>query len=141
MQRTPTPIAIRWAPREPPLPAAAVTVPTNQTRALVAAVIHRVAAGAEVRAVAGSGRLIVFAEPDDLPWCPQARYLGWDAGVLLPTEIVPSVPAHLLTAAARSEMAGVAPLVVLPNALIFAPLPTQPVDVEALAALFSGGES
>jgi len=135
------PIVVRWAAREPPLPAAAVTVPVGQGGALVAAVRHRVAAGAQVRAVAGSGRLIVFAEPDDLPWCPGARYLGWDAGVLLPTEIVPSVPAELLSMAARSASAGVAPLVVLPDAVIFAPLPTQPVDVEALVAMVGGGEA
>jgi hypothetical protein len=139
--QTAAPIVVRWGPREPPLPAAAVTVPAGHGRALVAAVQDRVAAGIQLRAVAGSGRLIVFAEPDDLPWCPGARYLGWDAGVLLPTEIVPSVPAEVLTMAARSATSGVAPLVILPDAVIFASLPTQPVDVDALAVMIGNAEA
>jgi hypothetical protein len=139
--QTAAPIVVRWGPREPPLPPAAVAVPADQGRALVAAVRHRVAAGIRVRAVAGSGRLIVLAEPDDLPWCPGARYLGWDGGLLLPTEIVPSVPAELLAVAARSAMVEGALLAVLPDALIFASLPTQPVDVDALVAIFGDGPS
>jgi hypothetical protein len=61
--------------------------------------------------------------------------------VLLPTEIVPSVPAEVLAMAARSATSGVAPLAILPDALIFASLPTQPVDVEALAAVIGNANS
>jgi hypothetical protein len=93
--------------------------------------------------VAGSGRVVVLGEPDDLPWCPGVRYLGWDGGLLMPTEVAASVPADLLRAAAErvSGLAGVQRvpvLAILPDALIFAVLPQQPVDVDALVSMFDG---
>ena len=150
----PAPVAISWGTREPPLTPAAVTVPLGQGPVLLAALLRRVGVGVgpavavEVRAVAGSGRLVVLAEPGDLPWCPGAQYLGWGGGLLLPTEIAPELPVDVLMVAARRAGArqaaeGGTPelplLAVLPDAVICAELPVRPVDVEALMALFGGG--
>jgi hypothetical protein len=135
--------ALTWTPREPPLAPAAVTAPVGRSAALIEAVRRRVDAGAELRVVAGDGRLVVLGEPGELPWCLDAVYLGWDRGLLVPTTLVPSLPPDLLLAAATRlvvpEGAPVHRLIaILPDALIAAPVPIRPVDVDQLGALVGG---
>jgi len=127
--------ALAWVVREPPLTAAAVTATGPAARALADDTVRRVHAGASgLRAVAAADRLVVLGEATALPWCDGARYLGWDAGVLMPTGRRPALPADVVAAAARRHLQGAPLVAVLPEGLVGAPVPRREVDVEVLRA-------
>lgn len=125
--------ALSWLVREPPLEAAAVTATGPAARALAEETVRRLHGGASGLRVVGAGeRLLVLGAADDLPWSEGARYLGWDAGVLMPTSRRPSVPADLVAAAARRRLNGAPLVVVLPDGLVGAPIPRRGCDAGAL---------
>jgi hypothetical protein len=140
----PAAVSISWLHREPPLVRAAVTATGRASRALALSTEARVDAGPVSLRVAGRhaegdlDRLVVLGDPDDLPWCAGAQYLGWEAGVLLPTERRPTVPTDILAAQARAMLAGAALVIVLPDALVGMPMPGRGVDGPTLRAWIGG---
>ncbi|GIG19283.1 hypothetical protein Cch01nite_00070 [Cellulomonas chitinilytica] len=127
------PAALSWVVREPPLAAAAVTATGTAARLLAEETVRRLDTGASGLRAAGAGRrLLVLGPADELPWCDGARYLGWDAGVLMPTGRRPSLPADLVAAAARRHLRGAPLVAVLPDGLLGAPVPHRGVDAQAL---------
>ncbi|WP_155374555.1 bpX5 domain-containing protein [Catellatospora vulcania] len=119
-----------WRRREPPLDPAAVLATGTAVEALAARTREHPAAG-RLRAAAGDGWLLVLGEAADLPWSPQVRYLGWDAGVLMPTALRPGAPADLAAREARRRC-GQELVVLLPDALLGGPMPARPLDVRRL---------
>lgn len=81
-----------WRRREPPLAVRAVAACGSAARTLAAEAASRVEEGVLLRAVSDEEWVVVLGAADDLPWVDGARYLGWDAGALVPTthEPVPS---------------------------------------------------
>ena len=137
----PAPVPVAWSHREPPLVPAAGTATGRAARDLALAAAARTDEGEAVLRAAGHRddggglrRLVVLGDPDDLPWCAGARYLGWEAGVLVPTEQRPSVPADVLAAHARSVLDGAPLVIVLPGALVGLSLPVRAVDGPTLRA-------
>ncbi|WP_345709286.1 hypothetical protein [Kitasatospora paranensis] len=96
-------VPLRWERREPPLPAAAVLAVGDAVPALAAATRERVRGGARLAVLAddeaalpaADRALLVLGAEADLPWADGARYLGRDAGLLVPTTARP-VPAAAL---------------------------------------------
>lgn len=128
--------ALTWRPRPEPLPAAAVTVPAPATPALAAATLLRLEAGAALRAAVAAERLLVLGEAAELPWCEGAQYLGWDAGLLLPTAVAPDLPADLLAASMRARLPADHTLVALLGGTVLAgPPPRRRADPAVLARL------
>jgi hypothetical protein len=122
-------LPVTWAPREPPLPAVAVAGTGDAARRLRAGAAERVAAGADLRATANADWIVVLGAEPDLPWAEGAAYLGWDAGLLLPTTSQPWPPVDLLREAVRRTAGSVAGLVVLlPDRLLVSPMPARPLE-------------
>ncbi|MFJ4859401.1 hypothetical protein [Streptomyces sp. NPDC088748] len=101
---TPAPsFPLRWERREPPLPAAAVLAVGDAVPGLAAAALARVRNGARLGVLADDGpglpaadrALLVLGAEADLPWADGARYLGRDAGLLVPTTARPAPAAPL----------------------------------------------
>ncbi|WP_405437470.1 hypothetical protein OG373_09625 [Streptomyces avidinii] len=94
---------LRWERREPPLPAAAVLAVGDAVPGLAAAALERVRDGARLGVLADDGpglpaadrALLVLGAEADLPWADGARYLGRDAGLLVPTTARPAPAAPL----------------------------------------------
>ncbi|MFJ2746629.1 hypothetical protein [Streptomyces sp. NPDC087297] len=94
---------LRWERREPPLPAAAVLAVGDVVPGLAAAALARVRDGARLGVLADDGpglpaadrALLVLGAEADLPWADGARYLGRDAGLLVPTTARPAPAAPL----------------------------------------------
>lgn len=124
----------RWTRREPPLPAAAVAVCGAAVSGMWTAVGERVADGARLRAAAGPRWLVVLGEAGDLPWVDGARYLGWDAGLLVPTTLLPWPAADLLRAALHRAAPHSGLFALLPGQALAAPLPVRPLDPPPPAA-------
>ncbi|WP_329491420.1 hypothetical protein OG618_33760 [Kitasatospora sp. NBC_01246] len=99
----PPSVPLRWERREPPLPAAAVLALGAAVAALAVAARERLAGGARLGVVAGDGALLVLGAEADLPWADGARYLGLDAGVLVPTTARPRPAAALWRRAVGAE--------------------------------------
>jgi hypothetical protein len=115
-----------WRPREPPLPYAAVAASGPAAARLAAATADRIRAGAGLRATAGAGWLVVLGDPAELPWVEPATWLGWDAGLLVPTTRTPVPPAAVLReglAAGPDEL-----VVLLPDAVLVSAVPVRPAD-------------
>jgi MoxR-vWA-beta-propeller ternary system domain bpX5 len=121
-----------WRRREPPLPYAAVAATGPAATRLAAATADRIADGAALRATAGQGWLVVLGQPADLPWTDGVTYLGWDAGVLVPTTRAVSPPVPLIRAALGAGPADL--LVLLPDAALISPLPVRTADPARLTA-------
>ena len=127
---------VRWTPRPVPLPAAAATAPPQRTAALLDAVADRVRAGSSLRLAAGEAGCVVLGGPDDLPWCPDVVYLGWESGVLTPTTRAPLPAVDLLLASLRHRLPPDHALVaVVPWGVLVAPVPARAVDLDAVLAL------
>lgn len=111
-------IQVRWTPRAAPLAARAVIA----TGAAATTLGRRLAALSDdalgaLAAVAGEQLLVVLGESSALPWADGVTYLGRDEAapdLLLPTALEPTVPAAVLEAAVRKQIAH-APVVVLPS--------------------------
>ncbi|MCX5175964.1 hypothetical protein [Streptomyces virginiae] len=94
---------LRWERREPPLPAAAVLAVGDAVPGLAAAALERIRDGARLGVLADDGpslsaadrALLVLGAEGDLPWADGARYLGRDAGLLVPTTARPEPAAAL----------------------------------------------
>jgi hypothetical protein len=130
---TAVPLPLRWAPREPPLDAAAVTGRAGVAERLRAATRDRGGAGSSLRAAATAEWIVVLGEAAELPWADGAVYLGWDSGVLVPTTVAPWPPAGLV----RDALRRLTPdhcdlLVLLPEWLLASPMPVRPLDPVAL---------
>ncbi|WP_405363147.1 hypothetical protein OG535_36860 [Kitasatospora sp. NBC_00085] len=120
MTQAPPAFPLRWERREPPLPAAAVLALGDAVPALAAATRDRLRAGARLGVLAdgpppadavptaggpvaapgvlsdpGAVALLVLGSEADLPWADGARYLGRDAGLLVPTTARPGPAAAL----------------------------------------------
>lgn len=122
-------LSVGWVPREPPLPAVAVAGAGDAARRLRAGAVDRAGSGADLRATANAGWIVVLGAEPDLPWADGAVYLGWDAGLLLPTTSQPWPPADLLREAVRHRAGSVAGLVVLlPGRLLVSPMPARPLE-------------
>jgi hypothetical protein len=122
-------LSVSWVPREPPLPAVAVAGTGDAARRLRAGAADRAGAGADLRATANADWIVVLGAEPDLPWADGAAYLGWDAGLLVPTTSRPWPPADLLREAVRHRTGSVAGLVVLlPDRLLVSPMPSRPLE-------------
>ncbi|WP_405528147.1 hypothetical protein OG592_09620 [Streptomyces avidinii] len=94
----PPSLPLRWERREPPLPAAAVLAVGDAVPGLAAAALERVRDGARLGVLADDApglpaadrALLVLGAEADLPWADGARYLGRDAGLLVPTTARPA---------------------------------------------------
>jgi hypothetical protein len=129
------PLRWSWILREPPLPAAAVTARPQALNGLLAATARRVRAGHELRVAVGAAGGVVLGAEKELPWFPGAVYLGWEAGILVPTTRMPSLPVDFLAATLRRRLPDRHGLVVLvPWAVLAAPMPGAPADPAALQA-------
>jgi hypothetical protein len=124
---------LSWTRREPPLPVAAVACQVQELTALLAATARRVELGRELKVVSGPGGGVVLGAAEDLPWFPGAVYLGWDAGVLVPTTRAPSLPVDFLAPSLRRRLPeGHGLLALLPWGVLAAPVPRAAVDLAAL---------
>src|SRR5687767_5810144 len=112
--------AIVWQPRAVPLAPVAVIAEGDAARALA----RRLLAVEPVTLAQWQGAfyrdtLILLGDEAALPWVDGARYLGRDPeapALLLPTNLIPSVPVSLLERALRQQAKGLSPpLVVLPH--------------------------
>jgi hypothetical protein len=117
---------VEWQRREPPLECAAVAGSGATANHLSAAATARLATGALLRAAADTEWLVLIGAIDDLPWVDGATYLGWDAGILVPTTQKPSVPIDLVIQAiphAPHEL-----VVLVPGAVLVGPMPRRAAD-------------
>lgn len=123
-------LQLRWSRREPPLHPAAVTASGAQADQLRAAVRARLEAGADLRVTADPNWLVAIGEAADLPWVDGASYLGWDAGLLVPTMLLPWPGAELLRASlsVHDDL-----VVLLPDRMLISAMPRRRADPEALA--------
>ncbi|MCG6497724.1 hypothetical protein [Kitasatospora sp. A2-31] len=138
----PPAFALRWERREPPLPAAAVLALGDAVPALAAAARERLRAGARLGVLvdddpslpAADRALLVLGPEADLPWADGARYLGRDAGLLVPTTARPG-PAAVLWRRALGAAEGRLCALVPGRALVADPPPplTSPDALDALA--------
>ncbi|MFJ3788736.1 hypothetical protein [Kitasatospora sp. NPDC090091] len=135
---------LRWERREPPLPAAAVLALGDAVPALAAAARERLRTGARLGVLvdddpslpAAERALLVLGPEADLPWADGARYLGRDAGLLVPTTARPG-PAAALWRRALGAAEGRLCALVPGRALVADPPPplTSPDALDALAGL------
>ncbi|MFI7354959.1 hypothetical protein ACIBTP_13525 [Streptomyces avidinii] len=131
---------LRWERREPPLPAAAVLAVGDAVPGLAAAALERVRDGARLGVLADDGpdlpaadrALLVLGAEADLPWADGARYLGRDAGLLVPTTARPA-PAAALWRRALGAAEGQLCVLVPGRALVADP-PAQVTSPDALDA-------
>ncbi|MFJ9951907.1 hypothetical protein [Kitasatospora sp. NPDC091207] len=121
---------LRWERREPPLPAAGVLALGDAVPALAVAARERLVDGARLGVVAGDGALLVLGAESDLPWADGIRYLGLDAGVLVPTTARPRPAAALWRTAVGAE--GDRLCVLLPGHALVADPPPPTTDPAAL---------
>lgn len=126
-------VRLRWSRREPPLPPAAVTACGERADHLRAAVRARLEAGAELRATADSEWVVAIG--DDLPWVDGAVYLGWDAGLLVPTTLAPLPGAELVRESLTLENDLV---VLLPDRILISAMPQRRADPAALTPSCAG---
>jgi hypothetical protein len=128
--------ALSWTRRDVPLDPVAVTCRQDDADELLAATLRRVLAGHELRLAIGAGGSVVLGAGGDLPWFDGAVYLGWDRGALVPTSRAPSLPVDLVLASLRDRLpVGHGLVVVLPWAMLVAPVPVAPVDAAAVEAM------
>jgi MoxR-vWA-beta-propeller ternary system protein len=124
-------MTLRWLRREPPLACAAVAGSGAVAERLRLAAADRVAAGARLRACADAECVVVLGDTGDLPWADGAVFLGWDSGVLVPTTLVPSVPADLLRRAVCGTSADL--VAVMPGCVLVSSVPVRAADARLLA--------
>ncbi|MFD0351131.1 hypothetical protein ACFQ0M_44070 [Kitasatospora aburaviensis] len=125
-----------------PLPAAAVLALGDAVPALAAAARERLRAGARLGVLldddpglpAADHALLVLGAEADLPWADGARYLGRDAGLLVPTTARPG-PAAALWRRALGAVEGQLCALVPGRALVADPPPplTSPDALDAPA--------
>ncbi|WKD31816.1 hypothetical protein [Streptomyces xanthophaeus] len=131
---------LRWERREPPLPAAAVLAVGDAVPGLAAAALERVRGGARLGVLADDGpglpaadrALLVLGDEADLPWADGARYLGRDAGLLVPTTARPAPAAPLwrrAVGAAEGQLC-----VLVPGRALVADVPAPVTSPDALDA-------
>ncbi|MFJ2775487.1 hypothetical protein [Kitasatospora sp. NPDC087315] len=130
MTTAPPLFPLRWERCEPPLPAAAVLALGPDVPALAAATRERLTGGARLGAVADDGALLVLGAEDDLPWADGARYLGRDAGLLVPTTARPRPAAALWRTALGARDGQLC--VLLPGHALVADPPPPTTDPAAL---------
>ena len=139
---TSAPIAWRWQAFASP-PAARATV---AWRGSVRPLVHRlgqVLAGDDVPSLtvcAARDLLVVFGEPDDLPWVDGVQYAApsaEDARLWLPTLVRPDVP-HELLARALARRAGRQPCLLWHAPATIVPLDRQVPLSAAWLTRFSG---
>lgn len=124
------PLRLRWSRQEPPLPPVAVAGCGECAGRLRAAVRDRVASGAQLRAAADVDCVVALGDAGDLPWVDGATYLGWDAGLLVPTTLVPWPPAQLIRESLAIGPGAV--VVLLPDRVLVSPMPVRSADPAAL---------
>jgi hypothetical protein len=122
-------LRLRWSRREPPLHPAAVAASGQQADQLRIAVRARLEAGADLRATADANWLVTIGEAADLPWVDGAIYLGWDAGLLVPTTLLPW-PGPELVRASLSVADNL--VVLLPDRMLISEIPRHRADPQAL---------
>lgn len=112
------PIRPVWHVRDSPLAAAAVVASGDALPRLKRSTYARVQIGARLIVAADHGYLLVIGNEADLPWSDGAVYLGWEAGVLVPTTSRPIPSTALIVDAARRAAADNDLVVVLPGAVL-----------------------
>ena len=118
---------IRWSTREPPLPPVAVA-----GTGAAAVALRAKAKNTDLRAAGNDDWIVLLGDAADLPWADGAVYLGWDAGLLVPTTRTLWPPADLVHAAIRQN-AGDGLAVLLPGRLLLSPVPARHLDPSKLS--------
>jgi len=95
-------LTVEWTVRASPLVPAAVVALGPVVGRLARSALRELDAGAtSLVAATGSSCLLVLGDAHELPWADGAFYLGWDAGVLMPTLARPTLPVDLFAAAIK----------------------------------------
>lgn len=132
-------VPVAWAPREPPLVAAAAIACERAAFALA----DRLGKIGEERlarlsGVAARSLIVVAGSEADLPWVDGVSYVGRDPAapsLLLPTHLAPDVGVAILERAVLARFAVAPPIVVLPErALVLSLASALPVTRGAVAA-------
>jgi hypothetical protein len=132
-------IKIRWTQREQALTPIGVTAVGDRARALARRLLRGDLAMPmeRLRGAATDDALVLLGAAADLPWVDGAIYLGKDpkaGSLLIPTNMIPSVPIDALERALVSRFAGIAPpIVVLPaHGRVFSAAPALPLGRQHL---------
>lgn len=125
-----------WQRREPALAAVAVIGVGAVAGRLTEAAELRLRDGAELQVITHPEYLLILGAEHQLPWTDGARYLGWDGAALSLTthRVVPAADQWRDAAIAEDGGDPAALVVVLPEQILLAALPTQTADAESLAA-------
>lgn len=112
-------VAFQWQPRTIPLRPTALVAIGPVAYALATKLLSRPDALPRLRGVAGPELLAIVGDEAVLPWVDGVQYLGHDAdapSLLLPTQLIPSVPVGLVERALQRTYPSVRPpLAVLPQ--------------------------
>lgn len=131
---------LRWERREPRCRLPAVLAVGDAVPGLAAAALERIRDGARLGVLADDGpglpaadrALLVLGAEADLPWADGARYLGRDAGLLVPTTARPAPAATLwrrAVGAAEGQLC-----VLVPGRALVADPPAPVTSPDALEA-------
>jgi hypothetical protein len=132
-------IRIRWLQRETALTPVGVAAVGDRARALA----RRLLRGdldtsmEHLRGAATDDALVLLGRATDLPWVNGAIYLGKDSragSLLVPTNMIPSVPIDALERSLAGRFANISPpIVVLPaHGLVFSAAPALPLGKDHL---------
>ncbi len=133
-------IRVHWTQRETALAPVGVAAFGDRARALARRLLRDDFAWPmeRLRGAATDDALVLLGEASDLPWVDGAIYLGKDrkaGSLLVPTNMVPSVPIDALERSLAGRFADLAPpIVVLPaHGLVFSAAPALPLSRTRLA--------
>ncbi len=138
-------INIRWTQRDDPLMPVGVAAVGDQAHALARRALRGDCTGLmdRLRAVATVDALLLLGCVSDLPWVEGAVYLGKDpkaGSLLIPTNMVPSVPIDAVARCFVTYFADVQPpIVILPeHRRVFSSAPALPLARSHLVRWLGG---
>ena len=130
------PLQLGWKRREPPLPASAVVAAGAAVAALGVAAAARVDAGTELRGAVGGDWLLILGAEADLPWAEGVVYVGWDGGILVPTNAQTVPGADIVAPAVLKRVPpGCDLAVLLRDGVLASPRPARCLDSRELARI------
>jgi len=130
-------VPVTWLPRSEPLIPILARLPRHQAQVLLTRELTD-----DMRGLVTGDTLLLFADPQKLPWTPSVRYFGRDARVpslFLPTHSQPSIPHELFEHCLRRKYTYPGPLLVDPQSNTVTALPVaQRFDEVALKQFIEG---